>query len=293
MSHFTVAVITESLDKVDELLAPYQENNMGNCPKEYLEFYDIEEEYRKIYENESSVRIQLEDGRIVSPYDKVFRKVTPSGSVIGYEVPDHLKRVQIRHTEVYPSFDDFMVEYGEYTSRDEETGKYGYWENPNAKWDWYSIGGRWSGSLLLKSGERSDAARIKDIFFIEQTEHKGMTVEIEGYQVPAALAPDIQIMAAEATEAWEEMMAGRSLYRPEFILERYGDKQSYIREVLSFSTYAVITPDGKWHAKGDMGWFGMGSETSEEARNFNTSYFDTFIKTADPDHYLVVVDCHI
>ena len=48
MSHFTVAVITESLDKVDELLAPYQENNMGNCPKEYLEFYDIEEEYRKI-----------------------------------------------------------------------------------------------------------------------------------------------------------------------------------------------------------------------------------------------------
>ena len=100
---------------------------------------------------------------------------------------------------MYPSFDDFMVEYGEYTSRDEETGKYGYWENPNAKWDWYSIGGRWSGSLLLKSGERSDAARIKDIFFIEQTEHKGMTVEIEGYQVPAALAPDIQIMAAEAT----------------------------------------------------------------------------------------------
>ncbi|GJM78138.1 hypothetical protein HMSSN139_06340 [Paenibacillus sp. HMSSN-139] len=220
-------------------------------------------------------------------------KVTPSGSVIGYEVPGHLKRVQIRYTEVYPSFDDFMVEYVGYTSRDEETGKYGYWENPNAKWDWYSIGGRWSGSLLLKSGKRADAARIKDIFFIEQTEHKGMTVEIEGYQVPAALAPDIQIMAAEATEAWEEMMAGRSLYRPEFILERYGDKQSYIREVLSFSTYAVITPDGKWHAKGDMGWFGMGSETSEEARNFNTSYFDTFIKTADPDHYLVVVDCHI
>ena len=293
MSHFTVAVITESLDKVEDLLAPYQENNMGDCPKEYLEFHDVEEEYRKIYENESLERIQLEDGRIVSPYDKVFRKVTPSGSVIGYEVPDHLKRVQIRHTEVYPSFDDFMVEYGGYTSRDEETGKYGYWENPNAKWDWYSIGGRWSGSLLLKSGKRADAARIKDIFFIEQTEHKGMTVEIEGYQVPAALAPDIQIMAAEATEAWEEMMAGRSLYRPEFILERYGDKQSYIREVLSFSTYAVITPDGKWHAKGDMGWFGMGSETSEEARNFNTSYFDTFIKTADPDHYLVVVDCHI
>ncbi|GJM78137.1 hypothetical protein HMSSN139_06330 [Paenibacillus sp. HMSSN-139] len=74
MSHFTVAVITESLDKVEDLLAPYQENNMGDCPKEYLEFHDVEEEYRKIYENESLERIQLEDGRIVSPYDKVFRK---------------------------------------------------------------------------------------------------------------------------------------------------------------------------------------------------------------------------
>lgn len=293
MSHFTVAVITESLDKVEDLLAPYQENNMGDCPKEYLEFHDVEEEYRKIYENESLERIQLEDGRIVSPYDKVFRKVTPSGSVIGYEVPGHLKRVQIRYTEVYPSFDDFMVEYVGYTSRDEETGKYGYWENPNAKWDWYSIGGRWSGSLLLKSGERADAAQIKDIFFIEQTDHEGLTVEVEGYQVPASLAPKFEIMVAEATKAWEEMLAGKSLYRPEHIFERYGDKQSYIREMLSFSTYAVITPDGEWHAKGDMGWFGMGSETPEEARNFNKSYYETFIKSSNPNHYLVVVDCHI
>lgn len=45
MSHFTVAVITEkgTEKEVDKLLAPYQENNMGDCPQEYLEFNEDDE----------------------------------------------------------------------------------------------------------------------------------------------------------------------------------------------------------------------------------------------------------
>lgn len=283
MSHFTVAIITESLEKVEELLAPYQENNMGDCPKQYLDFNDMEVEERPKWETESIEKIKLVDGSLVWPWDYNGDK---------RNLPEGVQQVNVPYRELYPTFDEFMSEYHGY-KKNEETGKYGYWENPNAKWDWYTIGGRWSDSLLLKSGKRADAAQIKDIFFIEKTDHEGLTVDIEGYQVPATLAPEFQIMVAEAAKAWEEMMAGRSFYRPEYILKRYGDKQSYIREVLSFTTYAVITPDGEWHAKGDMGWFGMGSESPEEARNFNKSYFDTFIKASNPDHYLVVVDCHI
>lgn len=293
MSHFTVAVITESLDHLEKMLAPYQENNMGDCPKQYLAFHNVEDEYRKIYENESSEHVQLEDGRVVSPSDAMFRKVTASGTVIGYEVPTHLKRVQVPHRQKYSSFDDFMMNYEGYGARDEETGQWGYWENPNAKWDWWTIGGRWSDALMLKSGKRADAAQIKDIYFIEQDNHEGLTVEIEGYQVPASLAPTFQIMVAEASQAWEEVTSGRSLYKPEYYLQRYGDKQSYIREMMSFSTYAVITADGEWHAKGEMGWFGVSSESPEEAKDFNMSYFKSFIQHANPEHYLVLVDCHI
>ncbi|MDM5277151.1 hypothetical protein QUF95_07145 [Paenibacillus silvae] len=293
MSHFTVVVITESLEKVEELLAPYQENNMGDCPKQFLAFNDVEEEYRKDYENGSSEGVQLIDGRVVSPYDEVFRKVTASGTVIGYEVPSHLKRVRVPHREKYPSFDDFMIQSEGFRSRDEETGKWGYWENPNAKWDWWTIGGRWSDSLLLKSGKRANAAQIKDIFFIEQTDHEGLNVEIEGYQVPASLAPIFQIMVAEASQVWNEVIEGKDFYKPEYYLQRYGDKQSYLAEMLSFSTYAVITSEGNWHARGEMGWFGMSSESPEEAKEFSKSYFDSFIKQANPEHYLVVIDCHI
>jgi len=35
MSHFTVLVIGKD---VEEKLAPFQENNMDDCPKEYLKF---------------------------------------------------------------------------------------------------------------------------------------------------------------------------------------------------------------------------------------------------------------
>jgi len=48
MSHFRVLVIGEDVEKQ---LEPYQENNMGNCPSKYLEFIDVEEKYRKEYEN--------------------------------------------------------------------------------------------------------------------------------------------------------------------------------------------------------------------------------------------------
>ena len=41
MSHFTVLVIGKN---PEQQLAPYQENNMRDCPSEFLAFNDIEDE---------------------------------------------------------------------------------------------------------------------------------------------------------------------------------------------------------------------------------------------------------
>ena len=45
MSHYTVAVFTKTGTEaeIDKLLAPYQDNNMGDCPKEYLTFTEDED----------------------------------------------------------------------------------------------------------------------------------------------------------------------------------------------------------------------------------------------------------
>ena len=85
MSHFTVMVIG---DEPEKKLAPFQENNMGDCPDEFLQFTEDED----------------------------------------YDV-------------------------------DEKTGKKGYWNNPNSKWDWYSLGGRWSGMIKLKNGANGKAGK--------------------------------------------------------------------------------------------------------------------------------------
>ena len=55
--HFSVAVITEGLpnpSQLEEMLAPFQENNMGTCPREYLEFFEEDiEQYREDYETDA------------------------------------------------------------------------------------------------------------------------------------------------------------------------------------------------------------------------------------------------
>ena len=67
-------------------------------------------------------------------------------------------------------------------------------------------------------------------------------------------------------------------------------KESYIERMSKFETYAVITPDGKWHSKDKMGLF---SVSTNEDDNRNKSFYDIFIKDADQELILVIVDCHI
>lgn len=70
MSHFTVAVFSNGTKTVEELLAPYQENNMGDCPKEYLEFVSATEREREEYETGGVKRVCLHDGKYMYPWDE-------------------------------------------------------------------------------------------------------------------------------------------------------------------------------------------------------------------------------
>ena len=161
MSHFAVMVIGEN---PEEQLAPYQENNMGDCPSEYLEFNDIEPEYREKYETETTPMIRLADGSVHSRYDERFRQPKPGGHAIfdrEFVLPEGAVEFDQPLNERYATFDDYAEGYCGFT-KDEERGLYGYYENPNAKWDWYQLGGRWTGYFKLKPEvmQREDFANI-------------------------------------------------------------------------------------------------------------------------------------
>ena len=60
----------------------------------------------------------------------------------------------------------------------------------------------------------------------------------------------------------------------------------------AISTFAVLL-DGVWYERGEMGWFGMSSDTGEEAENWKLSFYDKFIKDLPDNAYITIVDCHI
>lgn len=192
MSHFTVTVRIPAeveLDQVEEhverLLAPYQENNMGDCPEEYLEFRDYGEELRPKYESgeETVRRFRDPEGSYHRPYQGQFKvddKSRPRG--FRYQAPEGWEDDRFPVKDVYPDFDTFMQE--EEDMEPNENGKYGWMHNPNHKWDWWLIGGRWTGYYpvtpdVLQRGEATsgepglmtehaeaghvDMCRIKDI----------------------------------------------------------------------------------------------------------------------------------
>jgi hypothetical protein len=133
-------------------LAPFQENNEGTCPEEYLEFHDTETEEREKYETGKVEKVVMPDGRLLNPWDDEFR-VEGSIGLGGdtHKVPKELKKRNVPFTEIYETFEEYMKDWCGEQERDSKMGKYGYWENSNAKWDWYELGGRWCGFFKLKS----------------------------------------------------------------------------------------------------------------------------------------------
>lgn len=145
MSHFTVMVFGENPEKQ---LLPFQENTRS---KEFFEFVDKEDEMKRKYENEGSERVIMPDGRKLLTWDHEFRVKGTYGMGSGtHKVPEYLKIEEIPFKELFSSFDEYAKEWCGYDSRDAEKGRYGYWSNPNSKWDWYQLGGRWRGFFRLK-----------------------------------------------------------------------------------------------------------------------------------------------
>lgn len=90
-----------------------------------------------------------------------------------------------------------------------------------------------------------------------------------------------------------EEFINESFYPKEYIKNKYPTEKDYIDCYTKFSTYAVLTPDGEWYEPGQMGWWGISSATPEQEAEFERNYEEKFIKQADSEWKLTIVDCHI
>lgn len=177
-------------------------------------------------------------------------------------------------------------EYTEFVEDDEcdyqeSTGKHGYWANPNARWDWYSIGGGWKDMLKLADGGKADTALVSEV---------DCGLNMEAYR-SAEREWEIAVEGADATK--EERDSYWIFWKPQYYIDQYGTKEKYARHAAAFTTYAFVTADGEWNETGKMGWWGVDNATMDSRNAYNLA-FEKYLEFArEHGLYITIVDCHI
>lgn len=78
--------------------------------------------------------------------------------------------------EKYPTLDAYAKGYYDY---ERVNGRYGYFSNPNAKYDWYIEGGRWDGYLTNSVGAKTNREMLMEVDW-EKTDVPSHFVNADG-----------------------------------------------------------------------------------------------------------------
>jgi hypothetical protein len=205
---------------------------------------------------------------------------------------------EIAIKDKYPVYEDYLKHWHGVDNIERQ----GYDFNPKAKWDWYQLGGRWTGFFKLKpktqgslgthslvSAHRAeygtaDQARKKDIDFDtmkqEQFEEASETYDkFEAANKAGTLKP------GEAY--WEYGVENMGKDADHYIPET---RDLFLKRKAHVGTFAVLK-DGKWYERGEMGWWGCVSD-EKDPDEWNEQ-FDKLLQEQPEDTLLSVFDCHI
>lgn len=341
MSHFSVAVavpanrmsdaeMTDSsiLEAIlDQIMEPFNESTDFH---EYMEFEDLTEEMKEAYDKKTVDMVQFPDGHRCTVMDSEFylrfqkiddgriAEFLDKGRKVSAVTKESAALIYLPEQPFkdFCSFERYCEEYEDLAQ--EEDGRWGRWSNPNAYWDWWTIGGRFSGLLMAK--ETSETAlfipREQVSQFVPPTLCNGvkmrdfdweglrklqMETDERRYKIlsEAFLTHDTSALHGPYSIKEDGIynIFGEAVYKAgqtlqDFMGTRYdnfdpeGQWKNY-----PLSTFAFIDTDGEWHGKGEMGWFGV-SFNDKEAEAWEEE-MQAFLKSLNEDDYLVILDCHI
>jgi hypothetical protein len=278
MSHYSVGVMlpnvkslkdSDLIEKyVDLALAPFNEN-LEVLP--YVSF--TKEELLKYAKNNIQKYKEMYYDKFLEDPERYKEKCIN---------PEHIEYLEKEFPKRLVWTDEQILEY-EYSKYNEEEigfdGEIYSTYNPNSKWDWYTIGGRWSGHITTKQGKQVDYCYVKDI---------DLTPNKEIYQT----AKRYWELIVEGQPLKENEIKPFSFYSKEYYLDLYETKENYATLQSCFSTYALLV-DGEWIEPGKMGWFAMSSETAESKKEYTNRFNEILNDPKYQNYVFVVVDCHI
>ena len=264
MSHFAVAVITEDFvteKDLEEILLPYSERL------------------------EVEPRIDMTKKEMIKEQESFMDDAkNKKGSYANKEFLKGNFKLDMDHKDFVKWY------YGDDVLLDSEGNQLTTY-NPDSKWDWFVIGGRWRGLLLWKVGDKN----IKvDQSFIKCVNWDKLNKPLKQDKDYWNRFWEVAVEKSPQTELEIKKNQFFILYKKSYYLEHYKNKEMFIRCHTEFGTHAVVTPDGKWHEKGKMGWFGCSSEIPKKAEKWDLKFYERFIKPyLDTDCAITIVDCHI
>jgi len=216
--------------------------------------------------------------------------------------------------KLYPSLKQYAEDYCGYTY-DSKNNAYGYYCNPNAFWDWYSIGGRWPFQFLVRdtaeriNGERSwgneDAVCEAPEGYIWVCGARKMDIAWDlmmEWELQHAkkrfklLAETFRSGKAPEGSFWKITEDGVFSFLTQIYFKNESEEAYLRRNGLAPDQRMVpdaysFLQDGDWHSKGDMGWWGISSNDKKPDawRQMLADYIDSI----PDDHFIVGIDCHI
>ena len=113
-----------------------------------------------------------------------------------------------------------------YTVEMEDDGER-YWANPNSKWDWYQVGGRWRGLIEASIGGHGE----RDIYDFDD---RGLFSDTRGPYAEVVREVFARRLSSDTRGPYE---------RGHFDVARVCDITSLDTNML----HDVLTPDGVWH----------------------------------------------
>lgn len=245
MSHYLVGVIVNDISEVDSVLAPYDENMR-------VEPY-IDRTKAQIIADGKACKEKYSHNEDIADWMKPYLEATTDEELYKLEIEDYEEDDIDKDGNILSTY------------------------NPNSKWDWYSIGGRWD--------DGDNVIQIKDFKLYDDLNDNTIALYKRAWD-------SFEGKSELSEEDSNAIFDGFRLYNDSYYLERYGTCENYIKAMSSNIPYAFVDANG-WYEKGQMGWWGMDNATQESIEDYTEFAEKYFTAEENQNKYIVWVDCHI
>lgn len=274
MSHYSVAVFSNGDTTHEELLRPYDEN---------LSF----PHYTTKAEIIARVRKEIEEykngtyAEYLKDRDGYVAKCAASDNTehIKYITQEFPKKLQWTDEECY--VDGIKYENKEDIRPD---GSVFSTYNPNARWDWYQVGGRFEKMIPLNDGTFCDEADMADV---------NINYRDSDHYKKALRFWQLYIDGVEPENDADRELVRFHYRTKEYYTDRFKNAEEYADASSRLNFYAALLPNGEWLEPGRMGWWGISFATSEDEKRWSEQKKEIIRRAKAENWYITMVDCHI